>query len=83
MSMRYFVLFVLCSLFLAACGKPAFYPPYVSECVKAQKTREQARTLTGQDRALLEAKAQALDESCRAAMLQKQEADAKSLRPSP
>jgi hypothetical protein len=80
--MRYLIPFVLCS-FLAACGKPAFYSPGVSECVKAQKTREQAKTLTGQDRALLEAKAQALEESCRAAMLQKQEADAKSLRSSP
>jgi|GEM_PF-2572654 hypothetical protein len=73
--MRYLIPFVFFSFFLAGCGKPAFYPPYVSECVQAQKTREQAKTLSGQDKALLEAKADALEETCRDAMRRKQESE--------
>lgn len=71
--MRYSLLFLLFIILPIGCGKPAFYPPYVSECVQAQKTREQAKTLSGQDKALLEAKAQALEETCRDAMHRYQE----------
>ena len=55
-------------LFCAGCGKPNYYPHPESTCIEARKVREQMKTVSGGDRALLEAKAQGLEDACRQGM---------------
>ena len=49
----------------AGCGKSAYYPSYVSPCVEAKQVREEAEKAQGDKKTMLEVKAQALEESCR------------------
>lgn len=78
---------VLSIAFLAAlqigCGKPAYYPGYVSPCVEAKQVREKAMQAQGDERAMLEVKAQGLEEACRSSMENKQENNIPSSKRSP
>jgi hypothetical protein len=59
---------VAAGLFLAGCGKSAYYPGYVSPCVEAKQVREQAERAQGDQKAMLDVKAQGLEEACRSGM---------------
>jgi hypothetical protein len=61
------------ALILAGCGKSAYYPQYVSPCVEAKQVREQAGRAQGDEKAMLEVKAQGLEEACRSGMNDRQD----------
>ena len=63
------------------CGKSAYYPGYVSPCVEARQVREQVRQAQGDEKAMLEVKAQGLEEACRNSMRNKQENDKLNRKP--
>ena len=65
----------------AGCTKSAYYPGYVSPCVEAKQAREQARQAQGDAKAMLEVKAQGLEEACRSSMNNKQQNDKNTRRP--
>jgi hypothetical protein len=77
---------VVLSVALAAvvqigCTKSAYYPGYVSPCVEAKQVREQARQAQGDEKAMLEVKAQGLEEACRSSMNNKHESDKINRKP--
>ncbi len=72
---------IAAALVTAGCGKSAYYPQSVGACVEARKAREQMNATTGEDRALLEAKVQGLEEACKNSMQQKAEDDRNHRRP--
>jgi hypothetical protein len=47
------------------CGRSAFYPGYVSPCVEATQVKKQAQSAQGDEKAMLELKAKALEDACR------------------
>jgi len=72
LTKKYFIA-VFAFLACSGCGKSAYYPQPAAACVEAQKVREQMKTVSGDDRALMEAKAKGLEEACRDGMRQKTE----------
>jgi hypothetical protein len=65
----------------AGCGRSAFYPGYVSPCVEAKQAREKARQAQGDEKAMLEVKAQGLEEACRNSMGDKEKQDKLNRKP--
>ena len=76
-------LLAIAAVLQVGCGKSALYPGYVSPCVEAKQVREQARNAQGDERAMLEVKAQGLEEACRSGMRNKQENDKLNRKPGP
>jgi hypothetical protein len=72
---------MVAALSVSGCGKSVYYPQSVGACVDAQNAREQMKTATGEERALLEAKVQGLEEACKNSMRQKADDDKAHRRP--
>jgi hypothetical protein len=71
----------LLTVVLSGCGKSAYYPGYVGPCVEAKQAREKAQRAQGDEKAMLEVKAQGLEEACRNGMRDKNEQDKRNRKP--